>query len=243
MTVSPTRPAASADLACDCLGGQIDDLRKELEHARAQVERQEMAIVELRAKLEDSQERQNKLQDQLHSVEGENQRLGERFHLLEDQVTKISYLFAASRQLLESPDPSTMISAITEIVINSIGSEEFALYVLDDASAELRQIAAMGPQAHRWKALKPGEDPLGCLLTRGEMALTEPGETEQPAAFVPLRHEGRLAGALVVFRLLPHKMAFRPVDRELFELLGTHAARALCPARLHEKGTAAKACP
>ena len=38
---------------------------------------------------------------------------------------------------------------------------------------------------------------------------------------------------IVVYGLLPQKHELRPVDFELFELLGGHAATALCVSKLH----------
>jgi hypothetical protein len=44
-----------------------------------------------------------------------------------------------------------------------------------------------------------------------------------------------VSGAIALFRLLPQKSGIEAVDRELFELLATHAATALHCARLHAR--------
>ncbi len=43
----------------------------------------------------------------------------------------------------------------------------------------------------------------------------------------PLHFEGQLLGAVAIFRLLPQKSGLVALDHELFELIATHAARAL----------------
>jgi GAF domain-containing protein len=44
-----------------------------------------------------------------------------------------------------------------------------------------------------------------------------------------------VTGAIAIFRLLPQKVGLEEVDRELFELLATHAATALYCTQLHEQ--------
>jgi hypothetical protein len=47
--------------------------------------------------------------------------------------------------------------------------------------------------------------------------------------------DGRVTGAIAIFRLLPQKAGIEDVDRELFGLLATHAAVALYCSALHAK--------
>jgi hypothetical protein len=49
----------------------------------------------------------------------------------------------------------------------------------------------------------------------------------EPLASVPLLAWPHTVGALVVFRLLAHRSALRPIDVELLEFLSTHAAPAI----------------
>jgi hypothetical protein len=44
-----------------------------------------------------------------------------------------------------------------------------------------------------------------------------------------------VTGAIAIYRLLPQKSGFEEVDRELFELLATHAATALYCTSLHAR--------
>ena len=50
---------------------------------------------------------------------------------------------------------------------------------------------------------------------------------ERLTACIPLVLDGKVTGAIAIFRLLPQKAGIEDVDRELFDLLATHAATAL----------------
>ena len=52
---------------------------------------------------------------------------------------------------------------------------------------------------------------------------------------VPLSVHGRSIGAIVIFKLLQQKEGFSPLDHELFNMLGGHAATALFAARLYSQ--------
>ena len=52
-------------------------------------------------------------------------------------------------------------------------------------------------------------------------------EEKDLSACIPLHFDGRLLGVVAIFRLLPQKTGLVALDHELFDLLATHAARAL----------------
>ncbi len=54
-----------------------------------------------------------------------------------------------------------------------------------------------------------------------------PEREKDLTACIPLKVDGKVTGALALFRLLPQKQGFEAVDHELFDLLATHAATAL----------------
>jgi GAF domain-containing protein len=60
------------------------------------------------------------------------------------------------------------------------------------------------------------------------------GNTEALAA-VPLRVEDATVGALVILRVLDHKMTPLSEDRDILDLLAAHAASALFAARVYSK--------
>ena len=60
-------------------------------------------------------------------------------------------------------------------------------------------------------------------------------DLSQPIVCVPLSVHGRSIGAIVIFKLLQQKEGFSPLDHELFNMLGGHAATALFAARLYSQ--------
>lgn len=168
------------------------------------------------------------LRSRLAKVEGEHRKLTSHFVLLEQQVTRLTFLYTAARQLLDSLDRDALVSTVSETVVNIVGSEDFALYERDPARGAWDLVAAVGEGAARAGRPREGVGPLGALLAQGEPRYAP---ARGIAAFVPLRHQDELAGALVVFQLLPHKAGLEQVDRDLLALYGSHAARALLASR------------
>jgi nitrate/nitrite-specific signal transduction histidine kinase len=170
------------------------------------------------------------LRERLAKVESEHRRLSGHFVLLEQQVTRLTFLYTAARQLLETLDRDTLVTTVTETVVNIVGSEDFALYERDPVKGVWSLAASVGEGAAHAGAPREGQGPLGALLAARQAQLA-PGNGV--TAFVPLCHLGEVTGALVVFHLLPHKAALEQVDRDLLSLFGSHAAQALYCARLH----------
>ena len=75
------------------------------------------------------------------------------------------------------------------------------------------------------------ELPIGAPFVRTvaqEHPISNHGGTEATAIVsIPLQLNQRVVGLIALFKLLPQKTGIEPVDQELFEVLSTHAARAL----------------
>jgi hypothetical protein len=54
-------------------------------------------------------------------------------------------------------------------------------------------------------------------------------------ACIPLKVDGNVIGVIAIFRMLPQKQSIAFVDRELFSLLGSHAAMALYCSGLQQR--------
>jgi hypothetical protein len=81
---------------------------------------------------------------------------------------------------------------------------------------------------------------IGRVAASGDNDIGRGGTTDRPqeanlTACVPFKLDGKVTGALALFRLLPQKAAFEAVDHELFDLLATHAATALYCTSLHAR--------
>lgn len=166
----------------------------------------------------------------LEEVAGQSRHLAERHQYMEEQSSNLANLYVASYQLHTSVDRDAVLTAIQEIVINLVGSEQLAIYERV-SEREFRLASSFGLEDSGVATLVTGEFAVEKL---GEGHIFEDPANRQPlTACVPLQIGDRVEGAILVFRLLDHKPSLEQVDHELFELLAVHASTALYCATLH----------
>ncbi len=203
---------------------EVQKAETRLELVRAREERDE-AVAELHS-----------LRLRLEDIQKENRRFAEEFQRIEQQSSNLANLYVASYQLHSSIDRPTVLRTIQEIVINLIGSEEVAIFE-DDGSGLYRLASSTGIEGPHLRAFRIGEGTIGARLGESVFVSDGPSDDESPTACVPLRVGESTIGAIVVFRLLPHKPALEEVDHELFDLLAVHAATALQLATMRQQST------
>ncbi len=175
-----------------------------------------------------------RLQKSLAAVEEENRKYSEQYVGVEQQNTDLASLYVASYRLHGTLDRGETLSIVQDIICNLIGSEEIAIFEADEEGTALSLVASLGIDDAPFHRVPMGRGLIGrCaqsraifLAGRDETAGMRP-EEESLSACVPLSVDDRLIGAVAIFRLLPQKTGLVALDRELFDLLGTHAARAL----------------
>jgi len=162
------------------------------------------------------------------------QRLLESLHAhLDDaqaQVAMMSAAMVAAATLHAAVDRAAAIQAINEVVINLVGSEQFA--ILERNNGAWSVLATTGIEA---------DDALARFSVAGEIRLDEvtgrfwigDGKTDPMLVCVPLAAHVGIIGAVAIFGLLPQKAGLGPSDYELFDLLATQGAAALHNADLH----------
>src|SRR5262249_39146101 len=126
-------------------------------------------------------------------------------------------------------------TALKEIIVNQIGSEEFAIF--EHRGEELAVIASVGVDEDR--ALDAGavED----IAEAGVIHVLSPSDVEAgygPRVVIPLRVDGRVTGAIAIYRLLSHKDRLEWVDHELANFLASHAGIALYASDLFSREAA-----
>lgn len=177
-----------------------NDLR--VECAEGRIARLESQVELWRAEHERQQQREQVLREQHDDLVAETRRLAEAQAAAEQRVGQLAQLQAALAQLHEASLPADVLTVIKEIVANLIGSEEMGIYARQpDGSLSL--LDGIGVDAD------------------------QPGTESDAIVSIPLRLDDRVVGLIALFKLLPQKSGIEPVDRELFALLSTHAARAL----------------
>lgn len=171
---------------------------------------------------------QQQLTGKLQDIRGESERRFAEYAKLEAVNANLANLYVASYQLHSTLRQEAVLSAIQEIVVNLIGSEEFAIFECNGSGPRLA--AAMGMEIDE------------SIATHERVAqATTSGETWVSAhhgdltACIPLKIDGAVTGFIVIRRLLSHKAGLEPLDLELFDLLGTHAAMALYASSLQER--------
>jgi hypothetical protein len=222
----------------------IEELMQENERLRALAvtvqtgyETMKSQLESLRTDLELRQNEQVRLKAALDSIEQENQRFSRQYLEVERQNTALATLYAASYGLHGTVERTEVLQAIKEIVINLVGSEEVGIFGMRKHSGVLLLLESMGIDEDALRVVPLDDGPIGKVGTSGELYLRadddEPAQRGQLTACIPLRAAGQVVGVIAIFRLLPHKPGLGPLDRELFSLLGTHAATALYCAELH----------
>jgi len=200
-----------------------------IESAENRIGRLEDQVALWRAAHERQEEQLAALRLRLSEVETDYRRLAEQQAGAEQRLGRVAQLHAALRQLHESPLPGDVLTTIKEIVANLVGSEQMAIFARR-ADGTLKVLDGIGEPP---ESLSPRADEILAQVARtGELYLATPAEEDVALAVIPLRMGERVAGAIAVYRLLPQKPALEEVDRDLFELLATHAGLAFERAEL-----------
>lgn len=178
------------------------------------------------------------LDRQLQTIEADGRRYLEQYVSVEQQNSNLANLYVASFRLHSSFERREVIEAIKEIVINLIGSEEFAIFEFDSTQSHLELAGSFGIDEVRYRRMPAGRGIVGQCVRTGEVfvaphAATAGDGPDALTACIPLRAGGTVIGAIAIFRLLSQKSGVEDLDRELFNALATHAAAALYCASLH----------
>ena len=129
-----------------------------------------------------------------------------------------------------------MLKIILEIVINLIGAEIFAVYVLDEKTSRLEAVASEGQALASFPQIALGTGVIGNCAGSGDTYCGDAAgsvDFDAPIACIPLRVQETSIGAIAIYKLLQQKERFTPLDHELFTLLAGHAATAIFSSRLY----------
>ena len=162
----------------------------------------------------------------------------QRYIDVEEQNNNLANLYVASYQLHSTLDYEEVLQIILEIIINLIGGEVFAIYLLDEKTKTLNPEASEGVSLSEIPHVPLGEGIIGQSVVANESYFNDnPAEDlhelyTDPLVCIPLTIKEDVIGTIVLFRLLQQKITFAPLDFELFTLLAGHAATAIFSSRL-----------
>jgi GAF domain-containing protein len=181
------------------------------------------------------------LKERIAAIETESQAYSARYVEVEQQNTNLANLYVATYQLHGTLNRESVLEAIKEIVINLVGSEELAVWELDEITGSMALVASFGIDEVLWDRVGLGVGVIGTAAktgdryVRGQSNVTpSPGE-RRLTAVIPLKLDERVIGVIGIFGLLQQKAQFEAVDFELFDLLSSHAASALFCTRMFER--------
>lgn len=192
----------------------------------------------LAERVADLEREKQEILDRIKQVEEENQDFAARYIEVEDENNNLANLYIASYQLHSTLDFKEVLQIITEIVINLIGAEEFAIQLLDEKTDEIQAVATEGVERQQIPVLRLGKGVIGEVAASGENYFVNDVENYQidyanPMVCIPLKIKEHVIGVLSIYKLLMQKKEFAPVDYELFTLLAGHAATAIFSSRLY----------
>jgi transcriptional regulator with GAF, ATPase, and Fis domain len=193
---------------------------------------------ELLVRIEQLERERQDVLHRLEEIEAENLNFANRYVEVEHENNNLANLYVASYQLHSTLDLSEVLKIILEIVINLIGAERFAIYVLDERTNLLEAVASEGLERSALPSFALGQGTVGHSVATQETLCEDAGSTEdltRPIVCIPLSVQDRTIGAITIYKLLTQKAGFTPLDYELFTLLAGHAATAILAARLHSQ--------
>ena len=150
-------------------------------------------------------------------------------------LTNQAKVYAARMRLQNTLDQADALDAIREIAGNLIGTEQVAVFKVDKRRSELWLYWSFGIDPNKHVLLDVQQEPQLHAVLKGKSVFREhPGKnllsTDEPVhAIVPILVDGAVAAVVVLFRLVTHKPALEPVDRQICEVLSNCAARAVNP--------------
>jgi hypothetical protein len=218
----------------DAALARSEALQEESGWLSAEQRRLRSQVADLREQIERHETARHDLESRLKLAEDENHRFSQEYLEVEQQNSNLANLYVASYQLHGTLDRRVVLATIQEIVANLVGSEEMALFELEPQGSTLSLISSFGIAPGPYRQIPVGQGLIGRAVRQGTVHVVKrdgregarPEEDHLSACF-PLKLDGRITGALALFRLLPHKESLQPLDNELFDLLATQAAVAL----------------
>lgn len=207
------------------LSTDLDSARSELLLAQDRIRRLENELRAAAADAAGARTERDELAAGLDQFRRERDRTSAQIGLIENQNTHLANLYVACYHLLGALDRHGVVEAIKEVLINMVGTEDFAVVeLLPDGLAVL---GGFGPHGKAEQALTgiPAE---ASAALAAEQSWFAPDPAGGFVACVPLRVGGsRTIGALMIFGLLQQKARIEERDMEMLDLLSTHAANAL----------------
>ena len=181
------------------------------------------------------------LMERFRQAEQENKDFASKYVEVETENNMLANLYVASYQLHSTLDFNEVLRIVMEIIINLVGAEKFALFLMDDKTNELVPVAAEGVPLGEMPKVRMGEGTIGGTAKDGESYLLKNISADsatnidplQPISCIPMKIKEHTIGVISIYSLFVQKNTFSSIDYELFSLLAGHAATAIFSSRLY----------
>lgn len=195
-------------------------------------------LADLRQRIADLEQEKQEILQRIKQVEEENLDFANRYVEIEAQNNQLANLYIASYQLHSTLDFAEVLQVISEIIINLIGAEQFAILLLEEKTGRLQPVMAEGVDLEQFPPLAIGQGVIGKVAEAGENHFVAEidgyqADLETPLVAIPLKLKDHVIGVIVIYGLLVQKQRFAEVDYELFTLLAGHAATAIFSSNLY----------
>lgn len=171
--------------------------------------------------------------------EAEARRLTETVAHARRRNADVASLYVATHRLHSTLDRGHVLQALEEIVASLLGCEEMAVFEIVGDPPVLAPVSTAGLRPGSIGTIQIGDGVLGRVTETGQTWIGDSSEHElagRPVtACVPLKVDGEVTGALVLFRLLDHKGTLEGQDLELLDVISVHAGTALYATRLRQR--------
>ncbi len=188
------------------------------------------------------QEEIDSLLERYKKTEEENKDFASKYIEVETENNMLANLYVASYQLHSTLDFNEVLRIVIEIIINLVGAEKFALFLMDDKTNELIPVASEGLSSDELPKIKMGEGTIGTVAKEGESHFLKDMADRfcrQSLIFrirssvSRLKIKEHVIGVISIYSLFAQKNSFSNIDYELFNLLAGHAATAIFSSRLY----------
>jgi transcriptional regulator with GAF, ATPase, and Fis domain len=228
-----------------------EELLKENERLRFRVaelgtrsaapDRDGQLVHEMIEKIQRLESDRQELARRFKEVEAENKDFAARYVEVENENNNLLNIYVASYQLHSTLDFQEVLQIITEIVLNFVGAEVFAICLVGDKETELKPLVVEGLPREAAVLISGEGAVVGGVLRSGEPYFNKDTDDLQPVhvtadapiVCIPLKIKDRVIGVISIHRFLPQKKKLQHVDYELFTLLAGHAATAIFSAKLY----------
>lgn len=195
------------------------------------------------ATLTEAGEDRSSLARLVFTLRAERDQLAARLAHSQQRNDELIRLCVALNRLHTACGGAEVRAALSEVVINLLGCEEFGVY-RTDPDGGLRLLVGMGIEGTGWDRIPAGAGVVAAVAASGTPWLEAErgglghGGPARPVACIALRSGDSVLGVLALYRLLPHKETLDAFDRELLETLSPTMGAAIRAAELHDAAVA-----